>query len=133
MQRKDVDVNFISTLMSDTRIYRYSETQISRSETYLKFENKIEKKTALHIAVQNCDTKIVQLLLADPKRDANTKYSLQKDQTYIQIKKKKKKTFEQTALHIAVEKQNAEIVQLLLSMSDTDVNAKQIKNSINDV
>lgn len=32
-------------------------------------------------------------------------------------------------MHIAVEKQNAEIVQLLLSMSDTDVNVKQIKNS----
>ena len=129
MQRKDVDVNFISTLMSDTRIYRYSETQISRMETYLKFEKKIEKKTVLHIAVQNCDTNITQLLLTDPKIDVNTKYSMQKDQTYIQTKKEKKKTFEQTPLHIAIEKQNVDIVQLLLSMSDIDVNAKQIKNS----
>ena len=116
MQRKDVDVNFISTIMSDTRIYRYSETQISRMETYLKFEKKIEKKTVLHIAVQNCDTNIIQLLLTDPKIDINTKYSMQKDQTYILTKKEKKKTFEQTPLHIAIEKQNVDIVQLLLSM-----------------
>ncbi|KAK8872016.1 hypothetical protein M9Y10_007771 [Tritrichomonas musculus] len=116
MQRKDVDVNFISTLMSYTKIYRYSETQISRMETYLKFEKKIEKKTILHIAVPNCDTNIIQLLLTDPKIDVNIKYSMQKDQTYILTKKKKKKTFEQTPLHIAIEKQNVDIVQLLLSM-----------------
>ncbi|KAK8893061.1 hypothetical protein M9Y10_030323 [Tritrichomonas musculus] len=90
-----------------------------------------EEKTSLHIAVETGNSEAVLLLLACPEIDVNIKYIYAETQA-LSYKKWHFRISpyltgyyyyeEKTALHLAVEKENLEIAQLLLSKSDIDVN-----------
>lgn len=80
------------------------------------------EKTALHIATENEDTVIIQLLTKKSDIIANipSKHlSYYKDGNYSE----KTNDIGETALHIAIKKENIEIVQYLLSLDNIDVNA----------
>lgn len=74
---------------------------------------KIEE-TALHIAVENKYSKIVEILLDYHSVDVNIRTMHDNDGSIEQ----------KTALHIAIEKNNLEIIKLLLECKMIDVNIK---------
>ena len=89
---------------------------------YDHYEYHNGEKNALHIAIQNEDVKIVDLLLKNDKINANAKL-IKEDVDNGGINSDIK---ELTPLYMAVEAQNYEIVRLLLSNKDIDVNARSL-------
>ena len=78
------------------------------------------EKTALHIAIENGHTEIVQLLLSNPKININIKLKVYRNDCIIE---------EKTALFIAIENENIEIIKMLLSKSDIDINCMSVINT----
>lgn len=63
LQKNDINVNYVSKVLQYSYIYEIIKKQKFFSEEYKKFEIKTELKTSLHIAVQNNNIEIIQLLL----------------------------------------------------------------------
>lgn len=127
----DIDINIECKSVKDVE------------KPYIYISNQVEKKTPLIVAVDEENVCAVKLLLAQKKIDVNKKSSLkynkkldgfdydednqgneeeeQKDDNerdkYVRSKK--------TALHLAVEKGNIEIVKLLLNHCKIDVNCRE--------
>ena len=105
---------------------------IYKSEDYAKDQIIQKRKTSLHIAVKKGYLEIVNLLLSQKNIDINEKcvYIDTIDHGFVvknaevighqEIEKQK------TALHIAVEEGNIEIVKSLISHQDIDVNVHSI-------
>ena len=118
-----------------------------------------ESKNALHIAIDLQNLQIIEYLLSFPGIDVNDMFiikrisnPLNKSKIYSEKKSKKysgKKsknkanmpktvletstvTIKQTPLHLAIKTQNAEIVKLLLSSIDFDVNCTLINEEIKE-
>lgn len=94
-----------------------------------------EKKVSLHIAVENQDVETVKLLLSHPFIDANFKFIRRKErfcEYYSSYGNRRSDSryydYEKTALHIAIEIQNIEIIKLLISCPEINVNAKYISS-----
>lgn len=81
------------------------------------------EKNSLHIAIQNEDVKMVDLLLKNGKIDVNAMFvqEIITNQGYNHDIK------ELTSLFMAVESQNIEIVKLLLEHKNIDVNKRSLK------
>lgn len=82
-------------------------------------------QTALHFAVERRRTKIVKLLLSNPKNDVNIQRTNASCSNYYpnNISNNNK----MTALHIAHKEKCQEIVELLLQRKDIDVNIQDGK------
>lgn len=83
-------------------------------------------KTALHVAVEKGNIEIVELLLSNPNININI-LSISKYFFFIKIGIV---VFflifvHRTALHIAIDKENMEIIKLLLENTNIDINLKE--------
>ena len=103
------------------------------SSISVKERNMNIEKTPLHIAIENENVAIIQLLLENPKIDVN---KIEKNEPTEEEKEKWKNINignliileEKTALILAIEKDNTEIIQLLLRNPNIDINKKIRKN-----
>ncbi|KAK8839044.1 hypothetical protein M9Y10_032510 [Tritrichomonas musculus] len=87
----------------------------------------IDEKTLLSIAVDNDDVEMVSILLGNENIDINAKSTMKHYKHFINDKgeeeeEKKHEMF--TPLYFAVEKENVQIVQLLVNHKNIDVNLK---------
>ena len=86
-----------------------------------------EELSLLHLAVENENVEIVNLLLRNEKIDFNQKMtSYYNTKNSYRSEELDTKREEKTALHIAAEKGNFEIVQLLCQHNQIDINEKTI-------
>lgn len=138
----DIDKSLLSKNNIDINIKEVSnedDVKIEKTALIIAFEKKIYKityeideddyvlnkkeMTALFLAVMQKNPKIVKLLLSRDDIDVNSKY---KKITYETDEKGEfsieKKHCEKTALYKAIKEKDIEIVKLLLSKSDIDVN-----------
>ena len=110
------NINIISLLLSNQNIdvnCYHSEYQIKDKDYF-----KLDKMTALHIAVENDKYEIAELLIKHPKLDVNIKAFSREMSPTIYLSKEK------TALHMAVKKFTTSFTKLLLSHPEININCK---------
>lgn len=122
---------------SDNSSFGYNQSnkeEEDENDTYFDtdfedYSTIINKKTALHLAIENKNTEIVSILLKHPKINVNVlklekKYLYDKIFGYANTKKIYKTRFIKTALFAAIENDDVEMVRLLLTAPKIDVNKK---------
>ena len=126
ISRPEIDTNQKSVF----RKWKYVSDEYRRYGHETTYE---EETTPLYKATEIENENIVNYLISDSKIDMN-QLSLVKD-VYIDTEKHIWKTlryndFQKSALHEACEKANFNIVKLLISRTDIDINEKLIKSEI---
>ncbi|KAK8899206.1 hypothetical protein M9Y10_001510 [Tritrichomonas musculus] len=135
LKNEDIDINELNDIYRNTKgIFYYDTERSGRSIDYILYKC---KKAALHIAVQKKLFKYVELLLSNPRTDVNilcesfkeywssgsTDYEADfNDVDFYYINPKDDIEMSSAALHMAVDNNDTEIVKLLLSHPNIDVN-----------
>lgn len=162
LKDKNIDINE-KYIKYSTWYFKYNKDRhvmhdFAREEQWKSSPNKIvQLKTALHIAIEKQNIKIMQLLLSHPKTDVNAKCTTWEDESKGKCigcytgsgfdPNKEYEKSEEPSLHLAVKTNNIEVAKLLLYNKKTVIDAKdingetafevsnnqQIKNIINDI
>ena len=96
--------------------------KVSSKDNVNSFENEMESKSVLHIAIQNGNPEIVELLLSNKKIDVNLHSELFRQTYELDYMKDEEILQKNTGLHIAIEKNNVEVIKLLLFNEKINVN-----------
>ncbi len=128
LSHKDVDVNILNESNAE-----YTRGRSDEYFSYTDYKTKNKKRTALYLAVLKENTEIIKLLLENKRIDVNvintSTFDTAWDKGDVYFTEYKK---ERTALYLAVQKRNIEIINLLLSNNNIDVNILNSIYFIND-
>lgn len=130
LMKDEIDVNVPYTIIYENTVYGMCTNEIEKVKTSKK--DGYDEKTPLYLAIEKQNIELVDLLLKNKSIDINiiNRFDCA---TEVEIKKREfvnwhtdylnitKESYEKTALFLAVEKGNIEIVKLLLSKDEIDV------------
>lgn len=151
----ELDINIKSTIENGRKTLSHLELSsqslklaksfVKSPESILQSKEKLYKSakavpeiaeiTPLFFAIDKNDNEIIKLLLERPDLDVNIKSNIQKNYIFTEIESKKLidgsnvgRNEEKTALHLAIERNNVEIIKLLLERKELDINMKSIED-----
>ena len=89
----------------------------------------INEQSALHLAIKNNNFDIVEALIGSQKIDINSVSTNNFNGYFIEEERAEKEVIKYTDLHIAAELGTPEIIELIASQKEIDINAKHIEES----
>lgn len=134
LARSDVDINYQNINGDTPLIFAVSTNNYDIVKCILSVPNidvniiNLFKISALQIAVQNNNLQIVHLLLS--RQDINVNIPVITSQNYVSndVKVSSYSKEEKSVLHLAIQNNNLDMFNLLLSHKNINVNAKYILN-----
>lgn len=125
LNNQKTNINLLTKVKSSDDVFIYLSNMKNGKRQFLNGSIKPKdqiyaEKTALHIAIENGHTEIVQFLISNPNIDINLKQKLYNNDCIME---------EHTPLYIAIENEKTEIIKILLSHSDIDINCISVMNT----
>ena len=123
VEKGNIEIVKLLLTKEDIDVNKYCIYELDRNGVYLERK---EKKTPLYLAVEKENIEIVKLLISHPNIDinANCIYEHEIYDNEININEINNKIM--TMLHFAVDKKNIELIKLLLSNPNIDIDNKYI-------